>query len=328
MREIFYVQAIVEALQQEMRRDPDIFLAGEDIAEHEGTFGTSAGLLKEFGEQRVVDTPISEAGIIGLAAGSAATGMRPVVEIMFSDFIGCAMDQILNQLAKMRYMFGGKAKLPVVVRTTCGAGMRLAAQHSQSLEAMLCHIPGLKVVMPSTPYDAKGLLIAAIRDDSPVFFLEHKALYRIRGDVPEESYTIPLGVADIKRPGKDLTIVATSRMVHEALAAAETLAQRGIDVEVVDPRTVQPLDTETIVNSVKKTHRVMIVHEAVKFGGIGAEIAAQIAEEAFDYIDAPVTRVAAPFTPVPFSPSLEDAWVVSAAKIVAAAEKMLPLAVA
>jgi pyruvate/2-oxoglutarate/acetoin dehydrogenase E1 component len=325
MRELFFVQAITEAMRQEMERDPDIFLAGEDVAGHGGTFGTSAGLLDQFGEQRVVDTPISEIGIIGLAVGAAATGMRPVVEIMFCDFIGCAMDQILNQLAKMRYMFGGRARLPVVVRSTVGAGLRLAAQHSQSLEALLCHIPGLKVVMPSTPYDAKGLLIAAIRDDNPVFFLEHKALYRIRGEVPEEPYEVPLGVAEVKRPGRDLTIVATARMVHEALAAADRLAQRGIEAEVIDPRTLQPLDIETILASVRKTHRVAIVHEAVKFCGFGAEIAAQIAEAAFDYIDAPVTRIAAPFTPVPFSPSLEDAWVVNADRIVAAVEQMMPV---
>lgn len=325
MRELFFVQAITEAMRQEMERDPDIFLAGEDVAGHGGTFGTSAGLLDQFGEQRVVDTPISEIGIIGLAVGAAATGMRPVVEIMFCDFIGCAMDQILNQLAKMRYMFGGRARLPVVVRSTVGAGLRLAAQHSQSLEALLCHIPGLKVVMPSTPYDAKGLLIAAIRDDNPVFFLEHKALYRIRGEVPEEPYEVPLGVAEVKRPGRDLTIVATARMVHEALAAADRLAQRGIEADVIDPRTLQPLDIETILASVRKTHRVAIVHEAVKFCGFGAEIAAQIAEAAFDYIDAPVTRIAAPFTPVPFSPSLEDAWVVNADRIVAAVEQMMPV---
>jgi pyruvate/2-oxoglutarate/acetoin dehydrogenase E1 component len=275
----------------------------------------------------VVDTPISESAIIGLAVGAAATGMRPIVELMFMDFMGVCMDQILNQLAKMKYMFGGKARLPVVVRTSCGAGMRLAAQHSQSLEAMLCHIPGLKVVMPSTPYDAKGLLIAAIRDDNPVFFIEHKALYRIRGDCPEEAYTVPLGLAEVKREGKDLTIVATSRMVHEALSAAEQLAARGLDVEVIDPRTIQPLDSETILASVRKTHRVLIAHEAVRFSGIGAEIAAQIAEEAFDYLDAPITRVAAPFTPVPFSPALEDAWLPSAAKIVAAVEKMVPVGV-
>jgi len=327
VREIYYRQAINEALRQEMERDPDIFLAGEDVAEHEGAFGTSQGLLARFGEARVIDTPISESAIIGLAVGAAATGMRPIVEIMFMDFMGVCMDQILNQLAKMKYMFGGKARLPVVVRASCGAGMRLAAQHSQSLEAMLCHIPGLKVVMPSTPADAKGLLIAAIRDDNPVFFLEHKGLYRIKGPCPEEAFTLPLGVAEVKRAGTDLTIVATSRMVHEALAAAETLSGRGIDAEVIDPRTVQPLDTETIVASVKKTHRLLICHEAVRFAGIGAEIAAQVAEEAFDYLDAPILRVAAPFTPVPFSPSLEDAWLPSAQKIVEAVERMLPVGV-
>jgi acetoin:2,6-dichlorophenolindophenol oxidoreductase subunit beta len=283
-------------------------------------FGTARGLLAEFGPERVVDTPISEQGIIGLAVGAAATGMRPVVEIMFMDFIGVAMDQILNQLAKMKYMFGGKARLPVVVRTACGAGIRIAAQHSQSIEAMLCHIPGLKVVMPATPYDAKGLLISAIRDDNPVFFVEHKRGYRMKGEVPAEPYTVPLGVAEVKRPGTDVSIITWSLMVHEALAAAEELAGRGIDAEVVDLRTLSPLDSEAVLASVRKTHRAVVAHEAVKFGGFGGEVAGLIAEEAIDYLDAPIVRVGAPFSPVPFSPVLEDAWLPGRKQIVEAVD--------
>jgi pyruvate/2-oxoglutarate/acetoin dehydrogenase E1 component len=239
-----------------------------------------------------------------------------VVEIMFMDFLFVAFDQVINQMAKMRYMFGGKAKLPIVVRCPCGGGYGMAAQHSQSLEAMLCHIPGLKVVMPATPYDAKGLLTAAIRDDNPVFCLEHKKCYTLAGDVPQEQYEVPLGVAEVKRPGGDVTIVATSYMVHEALRAAEQLAQRGIEAEVIDPRTLLPLDMETILASVRKTHRVVIVHEAVKFCGFGAEIAAQVAEAAFDALEAPPVRVAAPFSPVPFSAPLEAAYLPNAQKII------------
>lgn len=323
-RELFYMQAINEALNQEMERDPDIFVAGEDVGRHGGAFAVTAGLHAKYGEQRVVDTPISEAGIIGMAVGSAACGLRPVVEIMFMDFMGIAMDQILNQMAKMKYMFGGKATLPIVVRTTCGAGVRVAAQHSQSLEAILCHIPGLKVVMPSSPYDAKGLLMAAIRDDNPVFFIEHKRLYGQRGDVPEEPYLVPLGVAQVKRPGSDVTIVATSAMVLQALQAADALAEQGIEAEVIDPRTLQPLDMGLILDSVRRTHRAVVAHEAVRFGGIGAEIAAQIAEEAFDYLDAPPQRIGAPFTPVPFSPTLEDAWLPKAQDIVDAVLNVAP----
>jgi pyruvate dehydrogenase E1 component beta subunit len=307
-----------------MERDPNVFVAGEDVARHKGIFGITAGLHETWGDERVVDTPISESAIIGLALGSAACGLRPVVELMFMDFMGIAMDQILNQMAKMKYMFGGKARLPVVVRTTCGAGIRAAAQHSQSLEAILCHIPGLKVVMPSTPYDAKGLLTAAIRDDNPVFFLEHKRLYGRRGDVPEEPYVVPLGVAQVKRPGSDVTLVATSAMVPEALQAADQLAERGIEAEVIDPRTLQPLDIGLILDSVRRTHRVVVAHEAVRFGGIGAEITAQIAEEAFDYLDAPPQRIGAPFTPVPFSPPLEDAWLPKAQHIVDAVLAIVP----
>jgi len=321
-REIFYIQAIQEALRQEMERDPDIFVAGEDV--HRGIFGITGGVRAAFGENRVVNTPISESAIIGLALGSAACGLRPIVEIMFMDFMGVAMDQIMNQMAKMKYMFGGKARLPITVRTACGAGLRVSGHHSQSLEALLCHIPGLKVVMPANAYDAKGLLVAAIRDDNPVFFLEHKRAYATRGEVPEEPYVLPLGVAEVKRPGADVTIVATSYMVNEALTAAAELEQRGIQAEVIDPRTLQPLDIETIVRSVRKTHRLVVVHEAVQFGGIGGEIVAQVAQAAFDYLDAPPTRVAAPFSPVPFSPVLEDAWLPNAAKIVDAVLGLVP----
>lgn len=324
MRTLTYAQALNEALKQEMRRDPNIYVAGEDVGIYGGIFGVTAGLLEEFGEKRVRDTPITESAIIGSAVGAAATGLRPVVELMFIDFIGVALDQLYNQAAKMKYMFGGKATLPLVVRTECGAGMGAAAQHSQCLEAWFMHIPGLKVVIPSTPYDAKGLLITAIRDDNPVFFIEHKMLYGLEGEVPEEDYTIPFGQADVKREGTDVTIVATLAMVHKALAAAETLAEEGISAEVVDPRTLTPLDEEGIIASVKKTHRLVIVHEEVKRAGSGAEIAAVVAEEAFDYLDAPIKRVAAPFTPVPFSPPLESEFIPSEAKIVEAVKAVMP----
>jgi pyruvate dehydrogenase E1 component beta subunit len=288
-----------------------------------GIFGVTGGLLDQFGDKRVRDTPITESAIIGTAVGAAAAGLRPVIELMFVDFIGVALDQLYNQAAKMKYMFGGKAKLPITLRTTCGAGMGAAAQHSQCLEAWFMHIPGLKVVMPSTPYDAKGLLISAIRDDNPVVFLEHKMLYGTQGEVPEESYAIQLGKADIKREGKDITVVATSMMVGRALSAAEKLAGNGISLEVVDPRTLSPLDEQTILNSVKKTHRLLIVHEEVKFAGSGAEIAAMVAEKAFDYLDAPIVRIGAPFTPVPFSPPLEQEFIPSEEKIIQAAKKMM-----
>jgi len=323
MRKLTFAAALNEALKQEMRRDPTIYVAGEDVGVYGGIFGVTAGLLEEFGEERVKDPPITESAIIGSAVGAAATGLRPVVELMFIDFIGVALDQLYNQAAKMKYMFGGKAKLPIVVRTTCGAGMCAAAQHSQCLEAWFMHIPGLKVVVPSTPYDAKGLLITAIRDDNPVFFIEHKMLYGIEGEVPEEPYTIPFGVADVKREGKDVTIVATMAMVHKALAAADELAKQGIEAEVIDPRTLTPLDEEGIINSVKKTHRLVIVHEEVKRAGSGAEIAALVAEEAFDYLDAPIKRVAAPFTPVPFSPALEKEFIPNEAKIIAAVKEVV-----
>lgn len=300
-------QAINSALRLEMERDPDIYLAGEDISL--GVFGVTQGLLEAFGEKRVRDTPISESAIIGTAVGAAACGLRPVVELMFVDFVGVCLDQLFNQAAKMKYMFGGKVKLPLVMRSMYGAGMGGAAQHSQSLEALFMHIPGLKVVIPSTPYDAKGLLISSIRDDNPVVFLEHKGLYFTEGEVPEESYSIPLGLADLKREGKDVTIVATGKMVLTALSAAEKLEGEGINVEILDPRTLLPLDEKTILESVKKTSRLLIVHEEVKFAGSGAEIAAMVAEKGFDYLDAPIARIGAPFTPVPFSPSLEQAFI-------------------
>ncbi|HOM31870.1 MAG TPA: alpha-ketoacid dehydrogenase subunit beta [Acetomicrobium flavidum] len=321
MRKLTMRAAINEALRQEMRRDPNVYVIGEDVGVFGGCFGVTAGLIDEFGPKRVIDTPITESAIIGNALGAAATGLRPVAEIMFMDFVGVTMDQIYNQAAKMRYMFGGKAKIPMVIRTACGAGGSAAAQHSQSLEAWFMHVPGLKVVAPSTAYDAKGLLVSSIRDDNPVIFVEHKFIYDLEGEVPEDIYSIPLGKADVKRQGSDVTVIATMAMVHKALEAAEELSKEGISVEVIDPRTLQPLDGETIIESVKKTHKVVIVHEAVKFAGPGAEIAAMIAEEAFDYLDAPIKRVAAPFTPVPFSPVLEQAYIPSKEKIIAAVKE-------
>jgi pyruvate/2-oxoglutarate/acetoin dehydrogenase E1 component len=323
MATMTFAQALNSAHKLEMQRDPNIYVAGEDVGVYGGIFGVTGGLLDQFGDKRVRDTPITESAIIGTAVGAAAAGLRPVIELMFIDFIGVALDQLYNQAAKMKYMFGGKAKLPITLRTTCGAGMGAAAQHSQCLEAWFMHIPGLKVVLPSTPYDAKGLLISAIRDDNPVVFIEHKMLYGAQGEVPEESYTIPLGKADVKREGKDITVVATAMMVGRALSAAEKLSGNGISLEVIDPRTLSPLDEGTILNSVKKTHRLLIVHEEVKFAGSGAEIAAMVAEKAFDYLDAPIVRVGAPFTPVPFSPALEQEFIPSEEKIIQAAKKMM-----
>jgi pyruvate/2-oxoglutarate/acetoin dehydrogenase E1 component len=311
-----FAEAIRDALRIEMERDPDVYIIGEDVGTFGNVFGVTKGLIDQFGEKRVRDTPITESAIVGTAVGSAACGLRPVAEIMYIDFIGVALDQLYNQAAKMRYMFGGKITIPMVLRSACGAGRGSAAQHSQSLEAWFMHVPGLRVVMPSTPADAKGLLISAIRDDNPVVFLEHKLLYNTKGEVPEGEYTIPFGQADIKRAGKDVTVVATARMVHYALNAAEKLAADGIDVEIVDPRTLSPLDEDTILDSVKKTHKLVIVHEEVKFAGSGAEIAAMVAEKAFDYLDAPILRVAAPFCPVPFAPSLEEEFIPSEEKII------------
>jgi pyruvate/2-oxoglutarate/acetoin dehydrogenase E1 component len=314
-RKLSYQMAFNEAVSQAMEADENVFAAGEDIGAFGGVFGTYAGLQAKFGADRVVDTPISEQAIIGLGIGAAVTGLRPIVYLMFMDFVCVAMDQIVNQAAKLKYMFGGTATLPLTITMAGGAGLSAAAQHSQSLEALLCHIPGLKVVYPSNPYDMKGLMTACIRENNPTIMVKHKRLLGMSGIVPEDNYEIPLGTAHIARPGKDVTVVAYGRMLNESLAAAEQLAKDGIDCEVIDPRTLQPLDTATIVASVRRTNRVIVVHEAVRFGGLGAEIAAQIQEEAFDYLDAPVARVGAPFSPVPFSPALEQHYLPDAAKI-------------
>ncbi|WP_272481978.1 alpha-ketoacid dehydrogenase subunit beta [Geosporobacter ferrireducens] len=306
MREITYAQAINEAMSEEMRKDENVFLMGEDVGLYGGAFGVSVGMIQEFGEERVRDTPISEAVIAGAAAGAAVTGMRPVAEIMFSDFMTISMDQLVNQAAKMRYMFGGKAKVPMVIRTPGGSGTGAAAQHSQSLESWFCHVPGLKVVTPSTPYDAKGLLKAAIRDENPVVFIEQKLLYRKKGFVPEEDYVVPLGKAEVKKEGSDLTVITYGRMVPTCLEVAEDLEKDGIQVEVVDPRTLLPLDKETLIQSVKKTGRLLVVHEAVQTGGFGGEIAAVIADsEAFFYLDAPIKRLGGLDVPIPYCPELE-----------------------
>lgn len=324
MRQITYLEAVRESIRQAMRNNPDVFLMGEDIGIYGGAFGVTRGMLLEFGPERIRDTPISESALAGSAVGAAMTGMRPIVELQFSDFITIAMDQLVNQGAKIRYMFGGKARVPMVVRTPGGSGTGAAAQHSQSLEAWMAHIPGLKVVQPATPYDAKGLLKAAIDDDNPVIFYEHKLLYKTKGPVPEEPYAIPLGQADIKREGTDITVIATSIMVHRALEAAETLSREGISVEVLDPRTLVPLDEESIVQSVKKTGRVLIVHEAVKRGGFGGEIAGVIAEsEAFDYLDAPIRRLGGAAVPIPYNPVLERAAVPQVEDIVQAVRELV-----
>ena len=313
-----YLQALNDAMRQEMERDPNVFILGEDVGKFGGCFGVTQGLYDQFGERRVRDTPISESAIMGAAAGAAAAGLRPIAELMFVDFIGVAMDQLFNQAAKMRFMFGGKAKVPMVLRMPQGAGVGAAAQHSQSLEAWFMHIPGVKVCIPATPADAKGLLVSAIRDDNPVVFLEHKLLYGIEGEVDDDLYEIPIGKGKVVREGSDVTIVATALMVHRALEAAEILAKDGISVEVVDPRSLVPLDKDCILDSVRKTHALVVVHEAVKNAGAGAEIAAMVAEEAIEYLDAPIVRIGAPFCPVPFSPTLEQAYMPSVEKIVQA----------
>lgn len=323
MREITYAQAINEALREEMRRDSRVFILGEDIGIHGGIFSHTKGLLEEFGPERVRDTPISEAAIVGCALGAAITGMRPVAELMYIDFSTLAMDQIVNQVAKLRYMFGGQPKVPLVIRMQGGGGRGNAAQHSQSLEAWFMHIPGLKVIMPSTPYDVKGLLKSAIRDDNPVICIEHKLLYAKKGPVPEEDYTIPLGKADVKRKGTDVTIIANSYMVLKALDAAAVLEKEGISVEVIDIRSLVPLDVETIVGSVKKTGRVVIVHEACRRGGIAGEIGMIIVENAFDYLDAPIKRVAALDLPVPYSKVLEDAVLPDVNDIINAVKELI-----
>lgn len=314
-RTISYVAAFIEAVRLEMEADPDVFIAGEDVGAHGGVFHTFDGIQRQFGERRAVDTPISEQAIIGLGIGAAVTGLRPVVDLMFMDFALVAADQIVNQAAKLKYMFGGNAKLPLTITTTGGAGLSAAAQHSQSLEAMFCHIPGLMIVYPSNAYDVKGLMAACIREDNPTLIVLHKKMLGQKGVVPEGRYQLPLGVANIARQGSDVTVVSWGKTTNDSLAAADQLASEGTSCEVVDLRTLSPLDIDTVVASVRKTNRVVVAHEAVRFGGFGAEVAAQIQEHAFDYLDAPVGRVAAPFTPIPFTPALENIYLPDATKI-------------
>jgi acetoin:2,6-dichlorophenolindophenol oxidoreductase subunit beta len=319
MREIMYRDAIREALAEEMRRDSRVFLMGEDIAEHGGNFLVTKGLYAEFGEDRIFDTPLSESALVGAGVGAAMMGMRPVVEVMFADFVTIAMDAIVNHAAKVNYMSGGEVTAPMVIRLAAyGAGRRSGAHHSQSIESLLTNVPGLTIVAPSTAYDAKGLLKAAIRTQNPVLYLEHKMLYAKKGQVPEGEYLIPLGIADIKREGTGLTLVSYGRMVDVSLAAAMTLEKEGVSTEVIDLRSLQPLDEETILTSVRKTGHLLIVHEAPVRGGFGGEVAAVVAEKALGYLDAPIRRVGAPWVPVPFSPTLEDAYVPQEADVVKA----------
>jgi len=324
VRKITYRESLREALREEMQRDPRVFLLGEDIGRYwGGAFKVTEGLAQEFGDERVRDTPISESAIVGTAVGAAITGMRPVAEIMFGDLAALAMDQICNQAAKIRYMFGGQVSCPLVVRTPFGAGVNIASHHSQSLESWFMHVPGLYVAAPSSPYDAKGLLKTAIRGSNPVFFCEHKLLYPIEGEVPEHEYLLPFGKADLKKEGADVTLVAISYMVHKALNAAALLQKEGIDIEVVDPRTLTPLDKATITGSVKKTGRLVIVSEDCRTGGVSAEIAALVAEEALDYLDAPIKRVASPDTPIPFSPPLEQFIIPNEQSIIKAVKEVV-----
>ena len=322
VRELTIAQAVNEAFVEELRRDERVFVIGEDVAEAGTPFKVLAGLVEEFGPERIVDSPISEAGIAGLGVGAAMTGLRPVVDIMFGDFLTLVMDQLANQAAKTHYMSGGKLSVPLVLRTTLGATRRSAAQHSQSLQAWVAHIPGLKVVLPSTPYDAKGLLKSAIRDDNPVVFIEDKMDWRVTGPVPEGEYTVALGVADVKREGEDVTLVGTSSMVRVCLEAAELLAAEGISAEVVDPRTLTPLDEDTLVRSAEKTGRAIVVDEGHRRYGVTAELASVIAEGAFYHLDAPVRRLGALDVPVPFSPPLEDETVPTPARVAAAAREL------
>jgi pyruvate/2-oxoglutarate/acetoin dehydrogenase E1 component len=326
MREITYCQAINEALRECLRQDDRVVLMGEDVGAYGGIFQVSAGLQNEFGTDRVIDTPISEAGFVGACVGAALTGMRPVVEIMFIDFTTVCMDMIINQMAKMHYMFGGRGRVPMVLRTNIGAGRGAAAQHSQSFHALFMHIPGLYVAVPATPYDAKGLMIEAIHNDNPVIFVEHKKLYVTKGEVPEESYSIPFGQAEIKRPGRDITVVATHAMVLRSLNAAAELAKEGIEIEVIDPRTLTPLDKETILNSVSKTGRLLVADEGHKTCGVAAELAALAAEEALWYLKAPIARVCSPDTPVPFSPPLEEAYIPDVKDLLPAAKQLMEYA--
>ncbi len=324
MREIMYRDAIREALAEEMRRDPRVFLMGEDVAEHGGNFLVTTGLYDEFGEDQVFDTPLSESALVGAGVGAAMMGMHPVVEVMFADFVTIAMDAIVNHAAKVNYMSGGLVTAPMVVRLAAyGAGRRSGAHHSQSIESLLTNVPGLTIVAPSTAYDVKGLLKSAIRAANPVIFIEHKMLYAKKGEVPEGEYLLPLGVADIKREGTDLTLVSFSRMVDVALAAAKALEKDGVSAEVVDLRSLQPLDEETILASVRKTGHLVILHEAPVRGGFGGEVAAVVAEKALGYLDAPIRRVGAPWVPVPFSPTLEDAYVPVEADVITAARAVL-----
>jgi len=336
-RTLTFLEAVNEAIRVEMRRDPTVILLGEDVAggatvphleasggsEWGGALGVTVGLAKEFGRKRVLDTPISESAFIGAAVGAAATGLRPIAELMFVDFFGVCMDQIYNQGAKLRYMFGGKVQVPVVIRTTIGAGFRAGAQHSGCHYSVFTHMPGLKTVVPSTPRDAKGLLIAAIRDPDPVVFFEHKLLYPMKGEVPEGDDVIPLGVADIKRKGKDVTVVAIARMVHIALEAAEKLSKEGMELEVIDLRTLSPLDDETVLQSVKKTHRLVVVDEDNPRCNMACDVIALVTTRAFDYLDAPPRMVTAPHTPVPFSPVLEDYYIPSVERVISAVKRLV-----
>jgi pyruvate/2-oxoglutarate/acetoin dehydrogenase E1 component len=321
--ELFYSEALRDALRLEMQRDPRVLVMGEDIAEHGGAFQVTAGLLAEFGADRIRQTPISEIGIVGAGVGAALTGLRPIVELMYIDFAGLAIDQIVNQAAQNRFMFGGQARVPLVVRTQGGSGRGNAAQHSKSLEAWFTHVAGLKVVMPATPADAKGLLTAAIRDDDPVMFIEHKLLYRTKGPVPSGEYVVPLGKADVKRAGRDLTIVTWSREVLFALEAAALLARDGVEAEVIDLRTLVPLDRDTILDSVRRTRRLLVVHEAIRRGGYGGEIAAMVAEEAFDDLDAPPRRLAGVETPIPYAAHLERGVIPQVEDIVRVAKEIV-----
>lgn len=323
MTVIKYSQAIRDAIAEEMRIDQNVFVMGQDVETMGGVFGCTKGILEEFGHDRIRNTPISEAVIIGAGVGGALTGTRMLVEMQYVDFILHAMDQTINQAAKVRYMTGGKATVPLIIRAQQGSGRGNGAQHSQNLEALFCHMPGLKVVMPSTPYDAKGLLKTAVRDNNPVMFFEHKVLYNTKGEVPDTDYTIPFGKADIKRSGKDVTVIATSWMVLKALEAAEILEKQGIDAEIIDPRTLVPLDKETIINSVKKTGRAVIVHEAHEVCGIGAEIAFIIMELAIDWLDAPVKRVTSAQAPIPYSSKLEKLTIPSVDRIIDAVKEVM-----
>ena len=322
-RIISYREALIEAMNEEMARDQRVFTLGEDVGRYGGVMKVTKGLIEKYGEMRVIDTPISEEGFTGIGVGAALAGLRPIIEIMWIDFSALAMDAIVNQAAKMHYMFGGKARVPLVIRTHGGAGLSYAAQHSQSLESWFVNIPGLITIMPSTPYDAKGLLKSSIRDDNPIIFIEDKSLYNTKGHVPDDEYLIPIGKADVKRVGRDLTIVATSRMVMHAMSVAEKLAQESIEIEVVDPRTLKPLDIETIAESVKKTHRLLVVNEGSRYCGYAAELVTQAYETVFDFLDAPITRITTEDVPIPYSKPLEEAVIPDEEKIISEVRKII-----